>query len=345
MSDFDVEVQCPACGTTLTVPRIRRGATEKCPVCATAVPIPGGQVWQEDSAEVSAKPAQAVPPAAQRAGPRAEVPPSALCAVCSWDEQTLNVFELQPIIRELTRWSPAEVSMQISRGMGVLAEPVPAQVARAMVSALGAKGVSAFAVPLEGIPRFEREVPRICVYGLSEEALVVQTDLQGTIKSLPWRAVVAGFCSKLKRVRGGPTQLRLAGGAGMAPFVAYGGVGMYGMRTTTRYQAVKRPPEPDAELTVLLRGRSGGIWGLRATERQVRYAYLESRMKPTRSQNFLLFLNDVVARCPRAFFPPRTVRTAGGDLKAATFLKVAKDYEKYKRWVLCCVAGRELGAL
>ena len=116
------------------------------------------------------------------------------------------------------------------------------------------------------------------------------------------------------------------------------GGGMPAVRSPRRYRAVRRPREPDVECTLLVRGKSDSLYSLKFTEKQVRYTYLGSRLKPSSAQNLALFLTDLMRHCPHAFFPASTRAAAAGNKLRVPRLKAEPDYERFLKWVLCCIA-------
>ena len=343
MGELDAQVVCPNCGSAFEVPRVRAGRRESCPVCGGEVLVP------EPEAE---PPAWEDEPLAEAAPVRdVQAPASAVCIVCASNDERPNILALRPVLREHTGLTHAEASMQIARGMGVIAEVVLANDAEVMVAELRSAGVPAFAVPANRVPEVQKELPKIRVYGASAGGLDVQTDAAGTIRSVPWSAIAAGFCSKLRAAPRSPPS-----GGGDGPFGAVlvppiympgmAGLGIAMHRALSGPSPRPRTParEHDVELTLLLRGRSGAISSLKVGEHQVRYSYLGQRLKPSSAQNFPVFLREVMQRSAGAFYPARTVRVAKGDLRGIVLLKGEGEYLNYRKWVLCCMTARTWGA-
>jgi len=343
MSDFDIEVVCPACGSAFRVPHLRIGREASCPVCGTEVLV------SEPKDEAPRR--EEEPPLGSPAAEAAEPPASTSYIVCASEEERLNVLALRSVVMEHTGLSPAEAGLQITRGMGVIADGVSARDAEAMVAKLGSIGVSAFAVPADRVPEVEKELPMVRIYGASAGGLDVQTDAAGTIRSVPWGAIVAGFCTKIKATPRRPPPV--SGGGLLSeplvpPIFMPGTAGGFGF---AMHRALSQPPhrprgparQHDLELTLLLRGRSGAISSLKVGEHRVRYRYLGRRLRPSSAQNFPLFLRDVVQRSPEAFFPPRTMRVAKGDMRAVVLLRTEDLYANYRKWVLCCMTAKRLG--
>jgi len=343
MSGFDIEVVCPACGSAFRVPHLRVGREASCPVCGTGVLV------SEPKGEAPRKGEE--PPQGSPAAEVVDPPASTSYIVCASDEERLNVLALRPVVVEHAGLSHAEAGLQITRGMGVIAEGVSARDAEAMVAKLRGIGVSAFAVPADRVPEVEKELPKVRIYGASAGGLDVQTDAAGTIRSVPWGAIVAGFCTKLRAAPQRPRPASggsLLGGPLASPVFMPGLAGGLGFAV---HRALSQPPyrprgparQHDLELTLLLRGRSGAISSLKVGEHQVRYRYLGRRLRPSSAQNFPLFLREVMQRSPEAFFPPRTTRVAKGDLRAVVLLRAEELYVNYRKWVLCCMTAMRSG--
>ena len=336
---FDVRAECPACGAAFNVSRIRRGSTEPCPVCCYRVPIPGGEGQEEapPEREVTSQRPAVVAAVPEQFG----APPegAGLCTVCARDDVRVRTVEAAEPISGLTGRSPLEVKLQLVRGMGVLAEGVAADTARTLVERLEAQGIPAFAVDRRRVPRVARNLPMVRILGAEPGRLQIQTDARGGSRDIGWGALAAGFCTKRHVVRGGPTTLEVDADVAFVPFTTSAPVAV----TRRTYRAARREPEPDMECTLLLRGKTGNLYSLRFTEKQVRYTYLGPKIKPSSAQNFGIFLTDVIRHCPHAFFPAATrAVAAGGKLRAAR-LKRDGDYQRYLEWALCCLAARRQG--
>jgi len=336
---FDVRAECPACGAAVNVSRIRRGSTEPCPVCSYRVPIPSAEGREGAPPQREAAPEQ---PAVVAAVPEQfGAPPqgAALCTVCARDDVHVRTAEAAGPISSVTGRPPLEVKLQLVRGMGILAEGVAADTARTLVERLEAQGVPAFAVAQRRVPRIARDLPMLRILGAGPGRLQIQTDARGGSRGVGWGALAAGFCTKRHVVRGGPTTLEVNADVRFVPFTTTSPVAV----TRRTYRAARREPDPDIECTFLLRGKTGNLYSLRFTEKQVRYTYLGPKIKPSSAQNFGIFLTDVIRHCPHAFFPAATRAVAAGDKLRAARLKREGDNQRYLEWVLCCLAARRQG--
>ena len=345
MTDFDVEVECSACGALFGVPRIRQGRTENCPVCRFPVQVPGERteevMWSpelDDGHEgiaVSGTVAERAARVQDVAPPRA--PAAALsgkCLVCLRDDVKFDITKVSPIVDELDRLITLDTKMQLARGRGVLAEHVPTDLAEEMVARLRTVQVLAFAVDEALVPVVERELPMTRIYDVADDSLYVQTDVHGTVQGIPWPLVAGGFCTKLHVERGGPTDLRrkihfVPLMTGTVPAVA----------SRVVYKAAPRPREPDILCTLLMRGKSGNLYRFKLPLRQVRYTYLGARRKPSSILNFATFLTDVIQHCAHGFFPGSTRAVAAGQKMRVAKLRRQRDYDNYLQWVCCCVAA------
>ena len=330
---FDVDVECPACGTVFQAPRIRRGATEPCPVCGYRARVPGEGAYDESPAPASA---EAAPPAvaawAAPAGPVEPVgPTTGECIVLAQDDQRLNPMLVGPLVAEATGMNPAQAKLNAVRGRGVLAEHVPAAVAEGLARGLTNMRAPALVLPQEAVPLVEKQLPVIRVQGAREDALYLQADVQGTLRTLPWDVLLAGFCSVENAVRSGMPNVQTETDTVFAPG------GAYTIRRTNVPHA-RRPPHPVC--TLVVRGRSGNVYTMQFHERKIRYSYLGARRGTSSAQNFGLFLADLIRYCPHAFFPGSTRAVAAGQRMKMIKLRDDADYARYLQWVLCRAAAQ-----
>ncbi|MHC4787977.1 MAG: hypothetical protein ACYS8K_02070 [Planctomycetota bacterium] len=338
MAEFDYEAECPHCGASFGVPRIRLGREETCPVCRGVVVVGAG-----DAAELEGH-RQAPPRGRAAAGP-AETPAlrgipradeSGPALVCCAREQKLNPIRIGRLLSHFTDAVAMEARQRVAKSKGLLAEGLSLDAARHLVEALAEEGVEAFACPAAWVPEMEQALPLVRVYDANERALGVQTDDQGTVKTVPWRRVAAGACIWGALPRTVRTETPVD------DFYA-AGIGL-GMRLAHRggYSVRRRQEEPEARIVLALKGKARKAYLLAFTERQVRYGYLEERMRPSRVQNLEVFLGDVLAHAREAFFPRGFRAAAEGDRVHRTKAVGRVDYDNYVRWVLCCAAARGL---
>ncbi len=330
MTEFDIEVECPACGAQFQAPRIRAGSPEPCPVCRFSVLVPGesageprADLPQAQPGPVDAAPAQA-PPVAARA-------PTDRCSVCLSSEERPNIMQIGPIVDELDGLITLESRRQIATGHGVLAHGIPAGPAHTLAARLTGAGLPAFIVDDGLVPDVEGELPFVCLRGVTPQAVRIQSDPTGTERDIPAGLVLAAFCTRPSAVAGGPTDLKrdvILGPGGMA---------------RTKYVARRRPAQAGTTLTLLVSGRSGKVYNIHIERRQVRYTYKRDGMKSNAAQTMGLALADIIRCCPQAFFPGSTREVAAGRPMAAARVKDRRDLLRYQRWVLCCAAHQWLG--
>jgi len=322
---FDAEAFCRSCGTRFSVPRIREERTEHCPACGSPVRVGAAkETIRKDQRAPWAPPAEQADEASR-------------FLVCMKDDVKPNVYAISRTLQACTGQSRAEITLQVARGMGILAEGLVEGIARRAACALEGNGIPAFAVAEVRVPAVARSPALTCVRGVSVEGVRLQLGAGNPVHLLPPDSLAACLCTMEKAVRGGPTELEVrrrimpgaAGGIG-------GGLGF--ARTRTGYRARKRPPEPGLLVTMLIWQKKGLLATIAVGEDQVRYAYFGSRRKPGRRQNQALFLRDLMEHCPGAFFPARTRAVAGGDRRHAALLDQQLDYPNYCRWAACCLA-------
>ncbi len=348
MSGFDYEVECPECGASFAVPRIRTGRPESCPVCRTAVVVPGPG---ESATALPKEPQQEAPsgPQPPRAGRRAAGPARSLvgpgeggrCLVCLASERKINPVEVGAIVESFAGLSRTEARMQVHQGMGILAEELSPDTAHHMLEKLRQKDIEACVVPAEVPARLGKDLPAVRIHGADEAALHVEMDRAGTVKAAPWNTLLTGVC--FLEDMGGRTS-RLESRDEPTGFVGISGMGagvyrrrMSGLRVTSE----RREPELRVAL-VLLRGTTGELYRLRFGEDQVRYAYLGDRMRSTRRENLGELLADVMDYAPGAFFPDGFRAAASGSLQRARQVTCRLEADNYVRWAVCAAAARGL---
>jgi hypothetical protein len=258
--------------------------------------------------------------------------PSGRCLVCLKDDGKFDISKVSSVVDELDSLITLATRLQLAQGMGVLAAHIPRDVADEMVARLDGVQVAAFAVDEALVPAVERDLPIINVHSVADDAVYIQSDVHGTIQSIPWPLVAGGFCTEEHVVRGGPTELKMENDG-------YWGTGPVHVQSQTIYRAVPRPREPEINCTLLLRGQSGAFYSMRSSEKKVRYSYLWETRKPGSGNKFCLFLSDIIRCCPHGFFPGSTREVAAGRRLRVTKLKRRDDYTRYREWVCACIAA------
>jgi hypothetical protein len=347
MTKFDYEVECPHCGAAFQVARIRAGRQETCPVCRGAVDVveagAAGAQPEPAPAPVRVAGGQGLAPAPEQGAAQEAVAPEVVPAdargpamVCCAREEKLNPIKIGPLVAAFSGLGNADARRKVVKSMGLLMDGMAMDTARGMVAALEEEGVEAFVVPATWVPDPE-ELSFVRVYGADEGALRIQTDDEGSVKSVRWQAVVAGLCV---RAAFGPLKTELRAVDTYAPVIGAGiGVAAIPQRS---FRMERRQEEAKVRAVLMLRHGARGAYALAFTEEQVRYSYLGERMKPNRAQNLALFLSDVLNWAGHAFFPAGFRAAAEGRRAHITKVLGKVDYDNYVRWTLCCAAARGL---
>jgi len=346
MSSFDYEVECPECGAVFTVPRIRIGRQESCPVCRATVRVPApGQAAGPSSDEEGGGAAVVT-----EAGPRRRRVPrraqslvgpqeTGRCVVCVTAEQKVNPIAAGPIVETFTGLPRIEARMQVHQGMGILAEGVSPDTGHNMIRELQEKDIEACVVPQSVLDRLGRELPLVQVYDADASALHVQVNQAGAVKAVPWSSIVTGVC--IEEESGGRTT-RLETRDQPRMMLAGMRMGMYRARHSGA-RLVSEARQPVMRVTlILLRGTTGELYRLSFGERQVRYAYLGSRLQASGRQNLGQVLGDVLEYAEEAFFPGSFVAAASGKMHRARKVSCRLEAQNYVRWAVCGAAARGL---
>ncbi len=339
MVQFDIPAECPRCGATFSVPRIRAGRQEPCPVCRAEVLVPAlaeaeegeapdGEVRYEQQQEEPATAAEVQQLPADVSGP---------VVVCVATERKLNPMALGELIAEFAGIPVTGGRQRVVRSKGLLMEGLTVEAGERLIEALAERGVEAFMVPAAWVPR-PQALNLTRIYDADQEALHVQVDAEGAIRPLPWRLLAAGACVQSPPAAGREPQSY--GEEAMMPAVAPG-IG-FGVIRRRRRMTYGRRDEPEMRVMLFFCGRRGGVYELAFGERQVRYPYLGERVRPTAGQNFVLVLRDVMGQGGRAFFPASFSAAAEGRRVGVTKVTGKLESENYRRWVLCCAARRGL---
>jgi hypothetical protein len=330
MGDFDYDVECPYCGAVFSVPRIRAGRQEQCPVCRATVlvadePRSGEEAVEEEPGfpdEEMTRPGAPVPDDAGR-----------VCVCCA-REQKVNPIAIGPLLATFTGVDEAEGRRRVVRSGGLLAEGLQADTARNLLAALAEEGVEAFAVPTSWLPE-PHQLRMTRVYGADPEALRIQTDVQGTVKAVPWSRLAVGLCVQTQPAVVSTTELRME--------ETFSPAGMGGLAPSGQLVYRARPAESlEPVVTLVLAGKGRVAYMLVFGEEQVRYAYLAERVRPGRAQNLSLLLGDLLRWGRRAFFPATFRAAAEGKPLRVRKVRTNLAMSNYLRWALCCAVSRGL---
>ena len=326
MSQGEGQRDCPHCGAPLS----SRSREQACPVCGGALGAPGPEVAPEGTAAAEQAPPEWSP------GP-SDADGSAAAVVCLTEECKLNPMAVGPLVEEFLGLGRGDARHHVVRCKGLVAEGLALDAARHLVEALAEEGVGAFALPLSQVPDRVEEVSVAGIYGAEADALHLDVDGQGTRKSVPWRQVVAGVCTRPEFPGRRTREVAFEGPEAVL-------VGMHGALYASgpNSMRVQQPAPPKLRVTLVLAGRPGEAGLLGFDEQQVRYAYLGQRVLPAQHLNFGLLLEDILTHCPHAFWP-RTFRAAAGGSAVRVPKVLGKlDYDHYVRWAVCCAAARGL---
>ncbi len=330
MAGDEYEVECPYCGATFPMAG-EEGGPVNCPVCRGAITVEAAAGPDDDAADrgpPACEPAGAAPLALALTDADQEAP----AYVCLAREEKVNPITLGALFERYTGLSRLEARRHVVRSLGLLLEDVSLQTAGGVVDALREENCEAFAVPAAAVPDVARELSLVRIYGADERALRIQTDPEGSIRSVRWSTIVAGICTLC--------ELERRTVAERIPDDSGGYVGGADMAPTPWMR--QRQVEPVLRVTLVLRDKVGHAYLLSFTEDQVRYGYLGERIQASREQNLELLLRDVARWAPHAFYPAGYRAAAEGLRPRVTKLMGTPDEERYLRWTLCCAAARGL---
>jgi hypothetical protein len=344
MGGFEYEAECPHCGAVFEVPRIRLSGEEPCPVCRGLVRLPDAAAV-EGAGEAEPAAEEEAPVGAleqdssaglrdeEQAVPEAAVADeSAPAVVCCAVEAKPNPLVAGEIVARYTGLTAADARQQVVRGMGFLAERLTVGAGRSMVAELRGRGIVAFVMPAAQVPRVSGKVPLVCVYGADEAALHLQTDTRGTISAVPWDRLAAGVCTQPASAPAESMELVTED-----EYIPGEGLLTYSVRRMTR-------PEPGAgiQVSLVFAEQPAKVRLLTFGERQVRYAYLQERARPSHEQNLSLFLSDVLNWGGHAFFSAGFRAAARGEWARVPRAVSKSHSDNLVRWAICCAAARGL---
>jgi len=327
-------MECPHCGAPLAASYLRAGRRRGCPVCGGDLLPPRDGAVPAAAPEASPEP-ETAPPAWAPGATEADL--SAPAFVCIAEERKVNPLAVGPLIERFTGMSRADARHHAARGRGLVAEGLSLDTARNLVEALREEGIEAFALPAARVPGEVEEVRIVRVYSAEADALHLETDAEGTVKAVPWPRVVAGVCTQAQFPGRRTVEVHVDRPIPMAT----AGMGAVWVPDTEAIR-VQRPARPRVRVTLVLAGRAGTARTVSFDERQVRYAYLGERIRPTQRLNLGRLLDDVIAHCPRGFFPPGFRAAATGTAVRVPRMVGKLDYGHYVQWAICCAAARDL---
>jgi hypothetical protein len=335
MASFDYETECPQCGATVPLSAGDDAGLGVCPVCRARFRV----VAEVESETDGTAAAPGSPAAGVFELSLSEADQMAPALVCLANEQKVNPLAVGALLEQFLGLEQREARRHVVMSNGLLADGISLDTARRLGDALAAQGIDAFVLPVDRLPASGGEVRIVRVHGADEQALAVEVDLQGSIKTVSWPKLAAGMCVKARfgaEVKYEPQQ-----GAGRMHFVGVGHVGMVGYADQpTTYK--RKTVEPEIEVALALRDASGRAYTVGFRESQVRFSYLGDRVQPGRGPNLATLLGDIMRWAPHAFFPAGFRAVAAGKRGRVTKLVGKVERDNYVRWAIACAAARGL---
>jgi hypothetical protein len=215
-----------------------------------------------------------------------------------------------PAVRDLvcrvTRAHPTDAMQWLARLPGVWPHPLPGDQVRPLLDGLYDLGVAAEAWRVDQFP--DLSPPRIVhdaaclpegfrVKGLRGEPthwapwdkidlicagrIEAEDEFRGTVPPSFGSVLATGFQAMLRR---------------------------HGRLPPRRARAMRIPRDPVGEVIIV---RRDPLLAFRIVEGQMNYAYLGERLKPAASENFPVFVADLVARSDQAYITPSTYSLLG----------------------------------
>jgi hypothetical protein len=342
MTPFEYEAECPECGASVPMGAGDDAGIGICPVCGArfrASDEPEEDAPGDDAGAEGDQAAEVWLTAGGAGLALSEAHQMAPSLVCLANEQKVNPLAVGSLLEAFTGLETRESRRRVVTGNGLLADGLGLDTARRLVDALAAQNIDAFALPVDRFPQVAGRVKIVRVHGADEEALAVQVDREGTIKTVSWPRVAAGMCVKAKfggEVTYEPQDDRT--GFHAAPGARAGMAGY-----ATPFTAYKRKTvEPEIEVSLVLRDAAGRAFMMDFRESQVRFAYLGDRVHPGREQNLAELLGDILRWAPHAFFAAGFRAVASGKRMRVTKLVGSMERDNYVRWTIACAAARGL---
>jgi hypothetical protein len=266
--------------------------------------------------------------------------------VCLATEERFRVPLIAPALAPLLGMVPAEIGPLLHRADGVVVECVGARVP-AVVQLFAEKGYATFVVPSAAAPAPDR-VRSIMPLEWGSGGLAFQMNARGTPSTVPWQAVLAiGVTTTTREVALGSGSGDLERNAAIVSGFAVGGVVgavAENMRVaaTTKVGPSGTAQEPGQEsgiVSLLVQNPAlpaGHVECLECTERHVKYEFLGPRKTVRSSQNFALFLRDLLDQAQRAFAPASVLAVAAGQRAMLRTIHDRSALTMFRRWLLAC---------
>lgn len=251
--------------------------------------------------------------------------------VCAANESRRNPRLIGPLVEQYCGLMRQDAMVQVSRGMGILAEDLFPERAAQLVEDLAENGVEAFAVAQDSVPEPGPPAKLHRVVDVREESIVLQPVAGAEPQPVPWNALVAGVATQPQTAP--PTNVT------KTSTTVYVGNGRSVDVSVSKRSAVQ-PAKWNAAL--VLRNRQGAVKVFGVTEKNVQFSYMGSRALPLAELSFPHFLEDVTRCAPHAFFTDGFRAAARGQRMRVTRVASPRHQENLVRWALCCAVHRGL---
>lgn len=343
MAQSDMEVTCPSCGKKYVVPVSYAGKTDCCSACGGSIKIPEflpkkpGAVTQIMSLVVSTPYGKF-----KNCIVKDPVVPHMVCMATG---ERLRVPIIAPALAPVLGMLPAEVGPLLNHADRVVIE-CPGGRVTLVVQFFSDKGYPVFVVPstVAPAPAAVRSVAP-CEWG--PDGLSFQMIARNTVETIPWKAVRAISVTTLVREVTtiiDPGERDRERGSRIGP--ALGNMGNTVASSLMMGPAgVQQEEVPDPAMVSLLvesdKLPAGQVECLECDERHVKYEYLGPRMVMGGSQNFVLFIRDLLERVPDAFVPDNTRAVAEGARRIRV-IQNRRSLTMYRRWMLACDFARKM---
>jgi hypothetical protein len=259
--------------------------------------------------------------------------------------ERLRVPIIAPALAPVLGMLPAELGPLLNHADCVVIECPGARVP-VVVQFFTDKGYAAFVVPSTVAPA-PAVVRSVAPSQWSPDGLSFQLVGRSTVETIPWKAVRAiGVTTLVREVTTIISFARqdLERGTRMGP--ALGSVGgTVAANFMMGPSGVQQEEVPDPAMVSLLveseRLPAGQVECLECDERHMKYEFLGSRMVMGGSQNFAIFVRDLLEQAPHAFVADNARAVATGERRIRV-IQNRRSLTMYRRWLLACDFARKL---
>jgi hypothetical protein len=343
MASQDMEVACPSCGKKYVVPISFAGKTDCCSGCGSSIKIPESAPQKLPS--VTQIMSMVVPTPYgkfKNCIVRNSDTPHMVCMVSG---ERLRVPLIAPMLAPVLDMLPAEVGPLLNHADGVVVECRGTRVTL-VVQFFTDKGYPVFVVPSAVVPA-PATVRSVAPCGWGPDGLKFQMLARPGVETIPWKAVRAiGVTTMVREVTTiiSPADRDRERGSRIGP--ALGNMsGTVASNLLMGPAGVQSEEVPDPGMVSLLvendKLPSGQLECLECDERHVKYEFLGSRMVMGGSQNFMLFVRDLLEQLPEAFVPDNVRAVAAGERRIRV-IQNRRSLAMYRRWMLACDFARKL---